>query len=99
MKSLYKPTDKLCPEYTPPETFPYGEYVKVAEFPATAEGGRPCTLCETRTPARFYKLAVYPSPDSIGELQHGVTIFTGSGQEKLIVSIARGVADGMLVIS
>jgi hypothetical protein len=50
----------------------------------------------TAAPARFYRLKVLPSPDSINNQQAGFEITTGSGAGELAASIAEAISQGML---
>lgn len=47
-------------------------------------------------PARFYKIRVLDSPNSIGEMQKGFEMGTGSSCAKLAADIAEAVSEGML---
>lgn len=99
---MYKPDARdaalFGEHYTPPERFGHGDWHKVAEYPKTAEDGQPCEIYESRLPARFFKLVVLASPNSINDAQPGFALSTGSGDEvgELMVQLAKAVAGGMV---
>lgn len=85
--------------YYPPNRFEHGEWHKVADIPKREGGdGNPSRIYECRMPARFYKLEVLDSTNSVGEPTNGFTLSTGSGEAMgaLLVQIALAVRDGML---
>lgn len=47
-------------------------------------------------PARFYKIRVLPTPNSVGEMKPGFTLTTGSSCAELAAQIAEAARDGML---
>jgi hypothetical protein len=83
-----------------PQTFPYGEEVLVARLPKDPEDGDgyPSEIYVTAMPARFFKLVVLPSTNSINEPRFGFTLTTGSDDEmgKLVLEIAKAAAQGMI---
>ncbi len=86
--------------YVGPTTFSHGDWHTVATIsksPASGDG-QDCEIQECRMPARFFRLLVHPTPDSVGEVKAGWILSTGSGDEvgKLLVSIAKQVSQGML---
>jgi hypothetical protein len=93
-------SDSLGAEYQSPKNVTreqWREWVKVASFKGDGDG-QDCELYELRMPARFYKLIVLPGLNSIGELQPGYEVITGSGLQMgiLLMWIAREVARGMI---
>lgn len=104
MDSLYetRESDVLCPEYDAPEKFERrGEHVVVRIPKDDADGdGQPCEIVERRAPARFYTLRVLEDVNSVGDTQPAWEMTTGSGSEmgRLLVSLARAVAEGMIGI-
>lgn len=87
--------------YQPPEVFPHGEAVLVASLPKAHEDsdGLAVDVYECRLPATFWRLVAKPGPNSMGEMQPGFQITTGSGGDEmldLIGRLARLVTDGMI---
>lgn len=87
----------LDPAYNAPRKMPYGEWIEVAEFKGKGDG-QDCKVFESRMPARFYKVTAYDTPNSVGKVNVGFSLSTGSGTEmgKLIFAIARAISEGML---
>lgn len=89
----------LAQWYCPPDRFEHGEWHKVASIPKRkGSDGQPSVIYESRLPARFYKVEVLDSKNSIGEPTKGFTLSTGSGDDmgKLCVQIALAARDGMI---
>lgn len=85
--------------YNPPHKFRHGKWEEIARLEQPEDSdGNPVTIYECRYPARFFKLVVHPSQNSIGEPSQGYEITTGSGNEMgaLAVQLARQIADGMI---
>jgi|GEM_PF-2856218 len=93
-------TDFHEPEYNPPAEFTYAEPVLVATIPKDPlDGdGQHVEIYETRYPATFWEVVVLATQDSMGEMQPGFSISTGSGFAvgRLAFPIARAIAEGML---
>lgn len=89
--------------YIPPDVFLHGEWHLVARFEKhEADGdGAVVEIDESRLPARFFRLRIVQSGNSVGE-QHftGACIKTGSGDEvgQLLVAIAEQISNGMIGI-
>lgn len=84
---------KIDPAYDPDEqTFPRGEAVCVARFPARCADGRDAAVLERRLPARFFEVVVE------GDGRPGYRVGTGSGDDmgRLAFRLARLIADGLL---
>lgn len=103
--SLYSGDRRACPslgdDYKPPETFPHAEDVLVAALPKSREDsdGYAVEVYECRCPATFWKLVAKPTPNSMGEMQPGFVISTGSGGDEmldLIGRLARLATEGMI---
>ncbi len=86
--------------YKPPAEFPHAEDVLVATIPKLPSDGdgQPVTVYESRYPARFFKLVAKPAKNSMGKVNPGFEIGTGSGDEMadLIGTLALAVAEGMV---
>lgn len=100
MDSLYETDESdrnLDPDYNAPDKFPYGDWVKIAEFKGEGDG-QDCKVYECRMPARFYKVEAFDTPNSVGKINKGFALSTGSGTEmgKLIFAIARAISEGMI---
>ena len=80
-----------------PEKFEHGKEVLIAIYPCSekSDGHRVDVYC-IAYPARFYRLDVYDWPNSVGELQPGWEICTGSGAHKIAAHLAREIERGML---
>jgi hypothetical protein len=81
--------------YQPPAEFKHGQDTLVAKLPAETDG-REVHIYELRMPARFYRIHVPASNDWAGKPQPAFTLGTGSGQDQLVVDIAKAIATGML---
>jgi hypothetical protein len=102
---LYLSTDDRNPlkglgEYhKPPARFEHGRDALVAKVPKVNGGdGQPVEVYECRMPARFYKIKVLPSKNSVGEKKEGYEITTGSGDQmgELTASLAISITEGMI---
>lgn len=85
--------------HRPPAQFEHGVEHLVADIPKVeGSDGHPCRIYETRMPARFFKLEVLDSENSVGQPMKGFCLSTGSGDDvgRLIVQIALAVRDGMI---
>ena len=82
------------------DVFPHGTWVTVARFEKDPQDGdgQPVEVDEMRMPARFFRLRVLGASNSVGERKAGFTLTTGSGDDvaKLIVALAKQVAQGMV---
>lgn len=96
------PRDKRIFEglnYEGPKVFSHGDWHTVAKLEADAESdGQNCEIQECRLPARFFRLLVHPTPNSVGKTQEGWILSTGSGDEggAAIVRVAKLVVQGMI---
>lgn len=83
-----------------PNTFTPHEWTTVARVDKRAGGdGQSVTIQECAMPARFFRLVVDPSPNSIGNAQSGYIINTGSlcrDISTVLAPMARLIADGMI---
>lgn len=102
---LYAGERRMCQslgdDYKPPESFDHGKDTLVASLPkAHADGdGMAVEVYECRMPATFWRLVAKPTPNSLGEMQPGFEISTGSGGDEmldLIGRMARLITEGML---
>lgn len=85
------------PECTPPTLFRHGEWERVVFFKKDAGGdGQEVRIYEMRMPASFFRVEVLPTPNSVGRMQSGFVLTTGSDRGELAFSIGREVRDGML---
>lgn len=95
---IFRALDKAW--FVPCGRFTHGEWQKIFDIPKGeySGDGSPCAIFECRMPARFFKLEVYDSKNSIGEPSAGFSLSTGSGDDmgKLISQIAIAVRRGML---
>lgn len=85
--------------YDPPEQFEHSKDELVATIRADeGSDGQDVEIYECRLPAVFWKMRVLPTPNSVGEMQEGFMMTTGSGVDMgvLIFEIAQEIADGML---
>jgi hypothetical protein len=84
--------------YVGKPTQEYGEYVTVARYEKIEGDGQPVEIDEVRLPARFYRIRVLDSLNSIGEPKHGFILTTGSGYEmgKFAAQLAVHASMGML---
>lgn len=93
--------DKIDPVYNAPENVTPDKWrngwIEVASFAGEGDG-QDVKVYESRMPARFYKLQAFDTPNSIGEINKGFTLSTGSGHEagQLVFMMARAIAEGML---
>lgn len=87
-------------KYVGPETFAPWDWYTVALVPKDPHDGdgQDCEIQECRAPARFFRLIVKNSPNSVGEIRKGWIMSTGSGDEcgRLIVALAKAVSRGMI---
>jgi hypothetical protein len=93
------PIKCLAELYTPPKHFEYGVRYAVANIPKeSGSDGQDCVIYEERWPARFFTLVVKDTANSVGEIEQGFTMSTGSGDEmgELIAEIAIAISQGML---
>lgn len=103
LENMYQTTedDYIDPAYNPPEFLNREswrrDWVEVASFKGEGDG-QDVKVYENRMPARFYKLQAFDTPNSVGEMNKGFSMSTGSGREagKLIFAMARAISEGML---
>lgn len=84
--------------HRPPSEFAHGEWHLVAEVPKIGGDGHLVRIHEIRMPARFFKVEVLDSTNSIGEATKGFALTTGSGDDmgRLCVQIALAASQGMI---
>src|SRR3990172_6778843 len=84
--------------FRPPKDFQHGEWHLIAEIPKQGGDGYPARVYECRVPARFFKVEVLDSNDSMGTPKKGFTLSTGSGDEMgvLCVQIALAASRGLI---
>jgi ribonuclease BN (tRNA processing enzyme) len=103
-QGLYKERDTeikklLKSDYIECSTYEHGTEHKIAELKSEkTDDGRDVNIYETRMPARFFKIEALDTPNSIGVINKGFTLSTGSGADKLAFCIARAIQEGMLGI-
>ena len=87
-------------QYSPPETFTYGEWYAVARYEKESEDGQPVEIDESRLPTRFYRLRALPSTDSCGKAVKPFALTTGSGDDvaHLLVKLAKEITSAMVQI-
>lgn len=100
--SMYKPDDRdrsaFGERYKPPAEFPHDGWTQVAEYESGDNSdGQNVAVDESRMPARFFRLRVLPGPNSVGEMQPGYEVATGSGMEQWVAETAEQIAEGMVV--
>lgn len=84
--------------YHPPSRFePYKWYPVIELFKDAKSDGFNVTIMELRAPARFYRVVVHPTRNSVGTPCPGITLGTGSSAEKLAWTIATAFREGNLV--
>lgn len=83
--------------YIAPDKFIHGVAAKVAEYKGN-DDGQSCEVWETRIPARFFEVRVLPGKNSVGEVQHGYSLETGSSMGQLANDVAKAIAEGMIVL-
>jgi len=77
--------------------FKHGEETLVAHYPKPEPGdGQPVDVYCTACPARFYRLVVLSSENSVGDFKLGYDLETGSGMGALVHSVASAISEGML---
>jgi len=77
----------------------HGKETLLQEFKAEGDGAA-CVVYVVATPARFYTVVVPAHTDCFGVQHPTYELGTGSGDEmrELALSIAKSVAEGMLVV-
>lgn len=80
-----------------PESAGWEELRAYPKSPADGDG-QPARVLVFAAPARFYRVEADAAPNSVGEMQPGFVLQTGSGaeMEQLAHTIARAVAEGMI---
>jgi hypothetical protein len=82
-----------------PEEFVIWTEVLVAKYPKVEGGdGNPVEIYCTAAPARFYRISILASFNSVGEPKPGFEVFTGAGTgiSKTAAKIAEDCSQGML---
>lgn len=79
-----------------PKAFSYGVWTKVADYPKTGGDGQPAEVLCCATPARFYRVVARAAPNSVGTVNPGFILGTGSGMAELAHDIAKAASEGML---
>lgn len=87
-----------CQHWCGPERLEVWKKTLIAHYPKEpADGdGQNVEIYCTAAPARFYDVVVLPTPNSVGEVQPGVELITGSGQEELARVLAIAFSTGMI---
>lgn len=87
----------LGENYRPEGEFNHGDWVRVAQLKSQPDNdGRDVEIYEVRYPARFFKIKVLPTPNSVGEISTGFCLSTGSGCDRLAFDIAKAAQNGMI---
>lgn len=91
----------LGDDYRPPEQFEHGKETLVATLPKAHPNsdGFDVEVYEIRLPATFWRVVAKPTKNSMGELQPGWEMSTGSGGEEMLAlvgCIARLASEGMV---
>ena len=97
---IYRPykeeKDAFGEHWCGPDKYPHLELTLIALFPKTNDDGQGVTVYCTAAPVRFYELEVKGGTNSVGTVQEGYTLTTGSGMAKMAALIAETIASGML---
>ena len=90
----------LGDNYMPEKEFNHYEDVKIATLLSdNDDDGQDVIIYESRAPARFFKIKALDTPNSVGDIQKGFTLSTGSDVDQLAYDIAIAIHTGMLVVS
>jgi hypothetical protein len=80
-----------------PDKYKYGEDTLIAKYPVTENtDGQSVEIYCCALPARFYKLHVLESLNSLDKIQPAYTISTGSSAWNIAALIAKNITNGML---
>jgi hypothetical protein len=80
-----------------PELYETHKEQLIARYEPDADSdGQPVEIYCTPMPARFYTIRALESPNSVGEMQPGFELGTGSSMAQLAADMGAAIADGML---
>ena len=86
--------------FEPPEKFEHWKETLIAKINSDGDSdGYDVEIYETRAPARFFKIKVLPTKNSVGEIKGGFSVSTGSGGDdmlKFVSQIADKIVNGMI---
>lgn len=83
-----------------PESYRIHEESLIARYESDEDSdGQTVEIYCYPAPARFYKIRVLDSPNSVGEMQKGFEMGTGSSCAKLAADIGEAISEGMLELN
>lgn len=80
--------------------FPHAKWVHIADFRSGDESdGQDVEVDVEMWPAHFFRIRVLDTANSVGHINKGFTLDTGSGQAELVVTLAKAISTGMLALT